>query len=373
MFRNTFYIGRFFGIPVRIHVSWLIIFVLLTWSLSGIYFPGAYKGWSSELYWVVGVVTSLLFFSSVLAHELAHSVLARRRGLRVHDIVLFIFGGVSQIAEESKSAGTEFLVAVVGPLTSVVLGVLFSVLGIAMAQVSPPVAAVGIYLGYINLLLAVFNMLPGYPLDGGRVLRAILWRVTGDVYLSTRWAARVGQGLAYLFILLGITRVFFGDVVGGLWIAFIGWFLENAALSSYRQVQLRHTLAQFHVEDVMMRDYPTVASDAPLAPVVDEYFLRVGLRCVPVTSADRLAGLLTVRDVHRLSRDAWQTTQVGQVMVPIESVKTTGPGDNLWDALVRMTAEEVNQMPVVADGRLEGMLTRGGILRFMRTRAELGL
>jgi Zn-dependent protease len=373
MLKTTFYIGKVFGIPIRVHISWLIVFVLFTLTFAG-HFGSLHKDWPTHLLWVMGVVASLLFFASVLAHELAHSLLARSRGLHVRDIVLFIFGGVSEITDESKTPGTEFLVAVVGPLTSVVIGAFFLLLSMVTADPSPPVAAVCRYLGFINLVLAVFNMIPGYPLDGGRVLRGILWKVTGNMDDSTKWAARIGQFVAYLFIFYGIYSFFFGgDQIGGLWMAFIGWFLENAALSSYRQVQLRQALAGHLVDEVMTRPYPAVAPDASVNSVVADYLLPLKLRCLPVVDHDRMVGLLTIRDINSLGHHAWPNTLAGAAMIPMEKVKTVRSDANLWDAMVLMTTEEVNQLPVVRDGRLEGLLTRADILTFLRTRAELGL
>jgi Zn-dependent protease len=322
----------------------------------------------------MGAVAAVLFFASVLAHELAHSVLARSRGLGVRDIVLFIFGGVSEITDESKTPGTEVLVAVVGPLTSVLVGVFFLLVAMVARDPAPPVAAVCTYLGIINLILAAFNLIPGFPLDGGRVLRGILWKITGDMDRSTMWAARIGQLVAYFFIFYGLVTFFFsGNQLGGLWMAFIGWFLENAALSSYRQVRLRHALAGHLVDEVMIRPYPCVAPDASVNSVVAGFLLPLGLRCLPVVVGDRMTGLLTIHDINRLGHDAWPNTLAGAVMIPMEKVKTVRSDANLWDALVRMTTDEVNQLPVVRDGRLEGLLTRAGILNFLRTRAELGL
>ena len=373
MFRNAFYIGKLFGIPVRVHISWLIVFVLFTLTFAG-RFESEHTDWSAQLVWLLGIVTSVLFFASVLAHELAHSILARSRGLRVRDIVLFIFGGVSEITDESKTPGTEFFVALVGPLTSVVTGLFFLLLAMVAGDFVPPVAAVAYYLGIINLALAGFNMVPGFPLDGGRVLRGILWKITGNMDGATRAAARVGQTVAYLFIFVGIMSFFaVKDYLGGLWMVLIGLFLENAALSSYRQVELRHSLAGHLVDEIMIRDYPSVPPDASVSSVVSDYLLPLGLRCLPVVDGDRMTGLLTVHDINRLGHDAWPHTLARAVMIPMENVRTVRSDANLWDAMVLMTTEEVNQLPVVRDARLEGLLTRSAILNFLRTRAELGL
>jgi Zn-dependent protease len=378
MFKNALYVGRVFGIPLRIHVSWLIIFVLITFGLAAGYFPREYPRekypeWTPQLYWVIGFATSILFFVSVLLHELAHSLLARARGLAVHDIVLFIFGGVSEISDETKNPATEFFVAFIGPLTSFVLAGLFYGLWFVARPLSGPVAALGWYLGFINGMLGAFNLIPGFPLDGGRVLRSILWKATGNLEKSTRWAARSGQVVAYLFILFGIWLAIYHDLLNGLWIAFIGWFLDNAALSSYRQLIIRQTLSEHTVSEIMMRDYPQTSPDVPLSAVVEEYLLPYGLRCLPVVTDGRLVGLLTVHDLQKVPREQWPMTPTSQIMIPMERVKVTGPGENLWHALEEMTQEGVNQLPVLTEGRLEGLLTRAGVLTFLRTKAELGI
>ena len=234
MLKNSLRIARIGGVSVNIHVSWILIFVLVTWTLAGSYFPRNHPNWPLSLYWTVGLAASVLFFASVLAHELAHSFVARARGLPVHDITLFIFGGVAQLEEEPETPATEFLMALVGPFTSIVLGACFGVVWLTASGVSEPLAALGFYLAVNNVWLGMFNLIPGFPLDGGRVLRSILWQVTGNLQRATRWATLVGQAIAYLFILAGVWRIFTGDWVGGLWIAFIGWFLDNAASSSYR-------------------------------------------------------------------------------------------------------------------------------------------
>jgi Zn-dependent protease len=249
MLRNSIRIARIGGISINIHISWILIFILVTWTLAAGYFPQNYPHWSRPLSWSVGVITSILFFVSVLLHELAHSFVARARGLPVHDITLFIFGGVSQLEEEPQTAATEFIMALVGPLTSIVLGGAFGALSVAASGVSEPLAALGMYLGGINVVLGLFNLIPGFPLDGGRVLRSVLWQATGSLQRATRWASLVGQAVAYLFILAGIWRIFTGDWVGGLWIAFIGWFLDNAASSSYRQLTVRNLLVGHKVRE----------------------------------------------------------------------------------------------------------------------------
>ena len=372
MERHSVYLFKVFGIPIRIHISWLIIFVLITWSMVA-YFgkEREYSGWAPQTYWIAGIATSLLFFFSVLLHELAHSVVARLRGMKVRDIILFVFGGVSELGEEPGSASTEFLMAFVGPLTSFVIGVVCLGIYFLAKTVSQPVSAVAYYLFFINVILGVFNLIPGFPLDGGRVLRSVLWGITGDLHRATRWATRMGVFVAYAFIFIGIWQVFAGQVINGIWLAFIGWFLNSAAQGSYSSMVVKHFLGGHTVREVMNRDWPKIAADMPLETLVNDYFLAQGRRCAPVTEGDRIVGLVTVHSVKATPREHWAAMRVGDVMVPMERVKAVQPDRDLWSALEQMTGEGVNQLAVVEDGRLVGMLARDAVMGFLRTRAEL--
>ena len=237
--KGSLSLGKVLGIPIQLHVSWFLIAILITWTLASGYFPQEYPGWQAATYWLVGAVTAALFFASVLIHELAHSVLALREKVPVKSITLFIFGGVAQIGSEPPTAGAEFRIAIAGPVSSLGLAAIFGGLGAALGD-SAVLAAPLAYLGRINLMLAVFNMIPGFPLDGGRVLRAALWALGGNFQNATKWASRAGRAVAYGFILVGVGQVLLGGgLLNGLWIVFIGWFLNNAAESSYQQVVLR--------------------------------------------------------------------------------------------------------------------------------------
>ena len=268
MVKGSFSLGKVAGISINIHISWLIIFVLVTWSLAVAYFPQQYPNWSAPLYWSLGVGASLLFFTSVLLHELAHSLVARGRGIPVRDITLFIFGGVSEIAQEPTTAGTELFMALVGPITSFFLAGVFALLWLLARSIGGPLSALTLYLASINAMLGGFNLIPGFPLDGGRVLRAILWGISGSLEWATRYASLVGQGIAYLFILLGIWQVVTGNWINGLWIAFIGWFLDNAAQTSYRQVAMKRMLSGHTVEQAMNRDCYSIAPTVTLESLI---------------------------------------------------------------------------------------------------------
>jgi Zn-dependent protease/CBS domain-containing protein len=376
MVKSSIKIGTLFGIPLRVHISWFLIFILITWSLAGAYFPQRYPHWQPALWWTVGLTTTLLFFTSVVVHEVAHSLVARSRGLPTGDITLFIFGGAAQITEEPRSAGTEFLMAIAGPLTSLVLSALFGILALITRQVSEPIAALSTYLAGINAMLSAFNLLPGFPLDGGRVFRAVLWAIRRDFRWATRWATLAGQGLAYIFITLGLWQVFRGNWTNGLWIAFIGWFLDNAAQTSYRQVALQSLLAGHTVREVMTRECHPLSPALTLEQLVHEHMLTTGRRCYPIMiegQIGQIQGLLTIHGVKQIPRQRWTTTTAQQAMIPLDKLKTISPDEGLWSALQQMTEEGVNQLPVMEAGRLLGMLARDNVLTFLRTRAELGI
>jgi Zn-dependent protease/CBS domain-containing protein len=365
-------LGKIFGIAIEVNYSWLIILVLLTWSLAVSWFPAMYGGWSLATYWVTALISALLLFASVIAHELAHSVVARARGLPVRSITLFVFGGVSNLEREPASAGVEFVMAFVGPLTSLVIGGIAWPIGLAL-QRGTPLRAVLVYLGFTNVLLGVFNLIPGFPLDGGRVLRSIVWGATGNLRTATRWAARVGDVIAVLFILVGIWFFFIGDFIGGIWLGFIGWFLLQASLSANTQVQLQALLRGSTVAQIMNPNPVTVPPYISIQTLVDEHILSQGLRAVAVVQLDRLVGLITLRDVRHVPRDEWGRVTVGDVMIPREKLVVVRPDQDLNDVLPLMIGQDINQLPVVDGDRLLGMLSRDRLLHFIEVRRGLGV
>jgi Zn-dependent protease len=366
-------LGRIFDIELKLDYSWFVIFVLIAWSLARHYLPTTHPGWSAGVYWAMAVVTALLFFISVMAHELAHSLVSKAYGVPVRDITLFFFGGAAEIAEEPRRARDEFLMAIAGPLTSLAIAASFGFLWLISRPLSQPLHALAGWLAWVNVGLGLFNLIPGFPLDGGRILRATLWGITGNLKRATQIATSLGRVVAYGFVFWGIWQVFRGNWANGLWIAFIGWFLEKAATASYRQMAFRDMLAGHTAREAMMTDCPRIASDLPLDVVVERIVLPSGRRCFPVVEDDRVLGLLTFHSIRQVPREEWTTTPVKQAMIPRDELKTIRPDEDLVTVFERMTAEDINQYPVVEDGQLLGMVARDHILAFLRTRAELSI
>jgi Zn-dependent protease len=369
---NSFQIGKIFGISIRIDYTWFIVFALVALSL-GAYFPKVYANWSPATYWFMGIITALIFFSSVLAHELAHSLVSKARGVPVQSITLFIFGGVARITDEPRNPSSEFWMALAGPATSVGIGVIFGAVYLATGRGKTPLAALAQWLSYINLLVAVFNLLPGFPLDGGRIFRSILWKITGNLRKATRIASGVGRTVAYLFILWGVWRALSGNLFGGIWIALIGWFLENAASSSYRQLAVREMLQGVKVTEVMMSDCPRLPKGLTIKQLVDEYILRTTRRCFPVVDNSRVLGIITLHSVKEIPQDQWEIVRVEEAMAPLDELKTVHPDDDLYTVMQQMTEEGVNQLPVVEGGQLMGMIARDNLVGFINARSELGI
>jgi Zn-dependent protease/CBS domain-containing protein len=365
-------LGRIWGIPIGLHVSWFLVFGLVTWSLASGYFPQEYPDLPTLSYWLLGAVTSFLFFGSVLVHELGHAFLALRNQIPVRGITLFIFGGVAQITQEPRSPGAEFRIAIAGPVASLGLAALFGALWL-FDQSIPYLAALSIWLARINLILALFNMIPGFPLDGGRVLRAAVWQVTGNFHRATRLAASTGQVVALGFIGWGVFTILGGNFFNGLWLAFIGWFLQNAAATTQTQSSMQQSLRGVTVAQAMSRECTKVPSLLPLSQLVEERILNGGQRCFFVTDNGHLHGLLTLRDITAIPQQKWRYITTGQVMVPLDHLTWVEPGTELVTALQKMDDANVAQVPVVEGDEIVGTLSREQVLRYIRLRAELGV
>jgi Zn-dependent protease/CBS domain-containing protein len=368
--RSQIKLGKIFGIQIGLHYSWFLIALLIVTSFYA-EFHASNAAWGDELILAMAIATGLLFFASLLLHELSHSVFARSHGIPVKEITLFALGGVSQLEKEPATAAIEFWMAFVGPLTSAGIGLICMLARLAAGPPSAPLNTMLSLLGYINFALAGFNMIPGYPLDGGRMLRAILWWKTGQMDRATQWASKVGQVVGLLFIVFGISRFFGGAGVGGLWFSFIGWFLLQAAGESSLRVGLAQTFEGVTAGDVMTNDCPSLDGNLNIEHFVHDELLRTGRRCFVITQNGHIAGLLTPHEVKEIDRARWPFTTLSDVMRPLEDLHTVPPETPLKNALEIMGKEDLNQLPVVTNGNLAGILSRAQILDYLRTRADL--
>ncbi|MFQ6037782.1 MAG: site-2 protease family protein [Candidatus Aminicenantales bacterium] len=370
--KHAWKIARIAGIDIYVDSSWFVIFILFTWILSTSYFPHQHSGWRGHQYWTIGLLTSLLIFISVLIHELAHSVVAKAQGEEVRRITLFILGGVAQITEEPKQPLQEFVMAVVGPLTSLGLSAAFFLASMILLGLNEFIGASLSYLALINLILAVFNLLPGFPMDGGRVLRSLIWKATGNLKKSTSIASKVGQGFAFLLIFLGIVQILRANL-GGLWLVFIGWFLHSSAVRGYQQLTVDTVLRGVRARELMREDFERVSGNLLVQELVDDYILHRRERVFLVSDNGHLQGIVCLEDVKATPRDRWSSTTVREIMTPKEKLLAVSPDDDGNTVLKSLTSRDVHQVPVMEGGQVAGVVCRSDILRYIQLRSELGI
>ncbi len=377
MLRGGIPIGRAFGIQLRLHYSWFFILILVTWALAAAYFPSEFPNWSLSVRIGAGLITSVLFFGSVLVHELMHSIVSQRQGIPVQSITLFIFGGVSQITSEPKKPADEFRMAIVGPLSSLIIGGVLLAIYFQLRSVdtfaAQFVTGIVYWLGYINLLLGGFNLIPGFPLDGGRVLRSLIWWRSRNLTRATRIASNVGRVVGFVFIFVGIYLIFTGNWLNGIWLALIGWFLESAAVGSYQQLLMQEMLKGHVASEVMSGDCVVVPPDMTIEHLVNGNILTSGRRCFPVGSGSEIVGLMTLHNVKEVPREQWITETVKEAMTPFDELKWVRPDEELSSVLRILTENNINQVPVVQDDKIIGMVSRENLLSFVHVRSRLGL
>ena len=372
---SAFNLGRIFGIKLRLHYSWFVIFALLVFLLVS-------PNWSSRLWWAAGIGTSFLFFGSVVAHEVAHSLVGRANGIPVKNITLFMFGGVAQMTREAKRPGDELKMAAAGPLCSLAIGGIFSLILFLNPGMPQPAASMVYWLAFMNFALTAFNMIPGFPLDGGRIFRSLVWRSTGDYRRSTRIATRVGVGVGYGFIGGGIAVVvlaLFGSApfgfswFNGFWMAFIGWFLKNAATASYHQAQWRETLKRFTAAQVMIANCPMIPSNVTISQLVQGYVIPSGCRLFMAADEGRLQGIFTLENIKSVPRQKWDVTLVKEIITLIDQLKAVHPAQDALSVVEQMDESGMNQVLVVSEGRVIGLISRDELMSLVRTRSELGV
>lgn len=383
-------IVNLFGIDIEVDWSWLLILLLVIWNLSTT-FTQVHPNWSTFFAVTMGILAALLFFLSVLLHELAHSLVAKSQGLPVNKITLFLFGGVANIREEPKSPGNEFTMAILGPVTSIVIG--FTLLLLAgvglqvqdLSQLDPmefleglsAFRTLAVWLGSINIILGVFNLIPGFPLDGGRVLRSIIWAITDNLRTATRWASYVGQGIAWVMITGGIAMIFgiripfFGQgLVNGVWLILIGWFLNNAAIRSYQQLVVRDVLENVPVRQMTKRNPPTVSAGITVGTLIEDHIMQTDDHAFPVLEDGKLVGIVCLDDVRRVPAEERSSTTISNIMTPKSELITIGPDDPANDALKEISNRSIRQLVVLQDGELFGLVRRRDIVRYLQLQSD---
>lgn len=383
-------LGKIFGIDIQVDWSWFVIFLLITWSLA-VTFGQIHRDLSLEMRWGLALLASILFFVSVLAHELAHALAALARGVPVKSITLFMFGGVANIQREPSSPAEEMFITIVGPLTSLLLGAVLLVLGTrgttligdafngsAILSQLQPFRTISTWLGSVNIMVAIFNMIPAFPLDGGRIMRSIFWAFTKDLRISTRWASLLGQGIAWVFIiaggamLLGVSVPFLGGgLFNGLWIIFIGWFLNNAAASGYRQVMIQDILGDVPVRRVMQTQVPMVSSETSVNELVNDRFAQLDGQALLVTAGEDVVGMVAMNNVRKSEKSKWDLLSVGEIMTPVSQLEYVTPDQDAADALDRLQRLDLRQIPVMLNNQIIGLLRQKDIMRWLQFQSEV--
>ncbi|MGJ5628300.1 site-2 protease family protein [Nostoc sp. CALU 1950] len=369
-----FRLGSIFGFEIRIDLSWLLIVFLILWTLSAGLFPANYPGLSNATYFGMGLVATFFFFASLLAHELSHSLVARTKGIPVEGITLFIFGGVSRTRMDAEHPDDEFQIAIIGPFTSLVLAAFFGLIAYIGTNAGWSVVVTGVasYLGTINLILAIFNMLPGFPLDGGRVFRSLIWKYTGNQKKATKIASTSGKWLAYLLIALGFWELFGSALLSGLWLILIGWFLYNAAEAGYEELLIRTSLEGVKAQEIMTPHPETVNADLTLQDLVDKYFLSRRYQSFPVTEDSHPIGIITLNQVKDIPREEWIYRTVRDAMIPTDTGVTARPEEQMSQVLEKMQESGVRRVLVTQNGSLKGIITANDVAHWLRRQRDLG-
>jgi Zn-dependent protease/predicted transcriptional regulator len=372
--KGEFNLFRIAGVQIAIDFSWVIIFVLVLWGLSSGYFPALHPGYPTAEYWLVGVAGTILFFASIVIHELSHATVGNLLGQPVDRISLFIFGGMAHLGHEPTNPNDELKIAAAGPITSVVLGLIFLWIARAIGPSGPyPMwSSVFQYLGFINIALALFNLLPGFPLDGGRIVRAIEWRRTGDFRRATGLAADWGRGIAYGLIGLGALEIFTGSLMGGLWLIFIALFLKGAATSSYQSIIMEQVLSNAHVSEIMVHNPETVDADATVAEAINQHFMQHGYSGFPVISNEAPVGIVSLRHVRDCPAEERNLRKIRDVMRKREPALEISPTATISQALRQMSDADIGRLLVIQQDRLAGLITRSAVARYVMLCSQSG-
>ena len=363
----SFRLGRILGIPVDIDLSWVLIFALLAYTIGTGYFRALFPWLFPGGGLLLGAIATLLFFATLLAHELAHSYVAKKEGIPIAGITLFIFGGVSRMKAEPDSPRDEFRMAIAGPATSLVMAALFAAVGFALGRGTLP-GAVFLYVGLANFLVGIFNMLPGFPLDGGRVLRSFLWHITNDLQQATRISSISGQVMGWAMIAFGVLMFFFGNLLGGVWLVFIGWFLNNAAHTSYQQILVRRAFEGLSARDVMTSEVAGVSPDTTVEELVDNHFMRTHADVYPVVRDESLLGVVRLDELRQVPRADWPRVPVDRIASPIDESYVVNVNEPAWNVVSRMGEQGQGTLFVTDDGHLVGSVRQEYLARLLKLR-----
>ena len=364
---------RIFNIPIKLDLSWFIIVAFISWTLALGYFPHKYPDLDKSIYWIMGISSALLLFVSVLLHELSHSIVAKKNNIPIKGITLFIFGGVAEMTEEPTTAKSEIKMASAGPVCSGALALLFLVISNFLTSFLPVIPLIGIlkYCVFINLALMIFNLLPGFPLDGGRILRAVIWNYTGDIRKATHTTSRIGSFMGVFLIIFGFFNIFTGNFIGGLWFAFIGIFLKGAAESGYQQLVAGKLLHGIKISEIMTRDLVTIEDSTTLDKLVDDYFLKHRYNSYPVVSNEMLVGIVSIHDVKQVPREDWDKVDVRKILDSKIISLCISPDDDATSAMSKMIRKGLGRIPVLDNGKLVGIVSHRDILQIIKHKIDL--
>jgi len=371
--KKSFKLATVFNIPIEVNYSWFIILGLIIFTLGSGYFPYINPGLDSSIYWLLASISALLLFASLLAHELSHAIVARRNNIPIHGITLFVFGGVAQMDAEPSSPIIEFKMAIAGPIMSFTLALLFFALSQLLFTLgtSGPIISLLYYLFMINIVVGVFNMIPGFPLDGGRVLRALLWHVFKDIKKATAIASNLGKLFAFILMAFGIFNIISGALVSGIWLIFVGLFLQEAAEVSYRQIIMKKMLAGVGIKSLMTRDVITVPTTINLDELVNSYFFKYRHASFPVMEDDLILGLVTFHDLKEIPRQEWPTRNVKEIMLPLSELLVINQNADAMDALAKMAQNGIGRLLVIENTKLIGIISQKDIMQLFKFRAAV--
>ena len=371
--KGSYLIGTIRGIKIEINISWLAAFLLISATLATGFFPARYPDWGQDIYWILGSSVAILMLLSIIAHELSHSLVANRLGVGVKRITLFIFGGIADLEKEPDSPKKEFLVAIAGPMMSLVLVVVFRAIGVGADYLKLPeyFSVVFLYLSSINLVLAVFNMFPAFPLDGGRVLRAAIWHFTGNLHKATRIASTIGQWFGYFLMFIGLTNMFYGNLINGLWILFIGYFVVQASQSSYQNTIVSDIFSRTMVGEFMTREVVAIDRSVSVSDAVDEYFFRYKYNVFPVMDEDDVTGIVTIDNVKRIPKEEWGVTTVGAIATELGDVLRVSPDETVSNVISKIFSNNIGRVLVMEEGSLVGIVSRTDIMNHLRIYMQL--